>query len=187
MPSLRQKIIYFFFFSQLKKRYSDAIVFVRDSYIYIYIIAKDSSIFSRFSIRHSVIPFNYSHLRVSCRREENESTKQLGSLDARIRLCLFADTRTREGGWKKKWRVENTRARRNCVKALFLRRSSVKRYASVSRARVDFSSPFRPFLRPFSILLSPSPRHASRSYPPPAFHPLVAQLFFSRGVVTTPI
>lgn len=50
--------------------------------------------------------------------------------------------------------VENTRARRNCVKALFLR-SSVKRYARVSRARVDFSSPFRPFLRLFSILLSP--------------------------------
>lgn len=50
--------------------------------------------------------------------------------------------------------VENTRARRNCVKALFLR-SSVKRYDRVSRARVDFSSPFRPFLRLFSILLSP--------------------------------
>lgn len=147
--------------------------------VYIYIIAKDSSIFSRFSIRHSVIPFNYSHLRVSCRREENESTKQVGCLDAGF-VCACSPTRGR-GKEKKKnggtWRVENTRARRNCVKALFLRRSSVKRYASVSRARVDFSSPFRPFLRPFSILLSPSPRHASRSNPPPPFHPLVAQLF----------
>lgn len=46
----------------------------------------------------------------------------------------------RRMGKKKREEVENTRARRNCVKALFLR-SSVKRYGRVSRARVDFSSP----------------------------------------------
>lgn len=94
----------------------------------------------------------------------------------------------RRMGKKKREEVENTRARRNCVKALFLR-SSVKRYGRVSRARVDFSSPFRPFLRLFSILLSPSLLSpASFSLQSTAgFSPLGCSAFFSRGVVTTPI
>lgn len=69
-------------------------------------------------------------------------------------MLVHRHGRGKEDEKKMAGQVENTRARRNCVKALFLR-SSVKRYDRVSRARVDFSSPFRPFLRLFSILLSP--------------------------------
>lgn len=180
---------FFPFFFQLKKRYSDAWTIVgynrrKVQRILHFIIS------SRLSI--PFIPFNYSDLRVLV-VGENDLAKRIprlyntGSLGAGY-VCSCSSTRTRrkEDGEKKE--VENTRARRNCVKALFLR-SSVKRYGRVSRARVDFSSPFRPFLRLFSILLSPSllsPTSFSLQSTV-GFSPLGCSAFFSRGVVTTPI